>query len=165
MAADDVVSADKPRAMDDVEADDAKLKHDAFSARLDIGVNDGADAPSSRHSRCSRPCWSAHPRGSSPAKPFRVCACGVFETETQSKKTRARPKPRSRLRADAAAGLLPRCGHDADIGLRRFPALLIELFRLLVGDRPGEDEVLALLPVRRRRHPMLGGKLQGIDHA
>ena len=39
------------------------------------------------------------------------------------------------------------------------------LLRLVVGDRAGDDHVLALLPVHRRRHLVLRGQLQRVDHA
>src|SRR5947207_1903504 len=48
-----------------------------------------------------------------------------------------------------------RVRHDADIGLGRFPALGILLLGILVGDRSGDDDVLAVLPVHRRRHLVL----------
>src|ERR1700722_6887340 len=64
-----------------------------------------------------------------------------------------------------ALALLLRCRHHTDVGLRRLPALRIELLRLVVGDGAGEDDVFALLPIGRRRHPVLGVELQRIDHA
>src|ERR1022692_3980400 len=39
---------------------------------------------------------------------------------------------------------------DAQIGLGRLPALREALFRLFVGNRAGDDDVVAVLPVRRR---------------
>src|SRR5262249_53366540 len=45
-----------------------------------------------------------------------------------------------------------RLRHDADIGLGRLPALRILLLGVLVGDRSGDDDVLAVLPIHRRRH-------------
>src|SRR5580704_13505935 len=74
---------------------------------------------------------------------------------------RARPRPRSGIGLSA----LLRRRHDPDIGFRRLPALRIELLGLVVGHRAGEDDVLALLPVRRRRHAVLGGELQRVDDA
>ena len=39
-----------------------------------------------------------------------------------------------------------------------------DLLGLVVGDRAGDDHVLALLPVDRGGDPVLGGQLQGVDH-
>src|SRR5438309_1985212 len=58
----------------------------------------------------------------------------------------------------------PRLGDDAQVRLRRFPAVGIDFLRLFVRDRAGNDDVLAGLPVRGRRHAMLRRQLQGIDH-
>src|SRR6185312_10566311 len=58
-----------------------------------------------------------------------------------------------------------RLRHDADIGLRRFPPVGIDLLRLLVADRAGDDDVLALLPVGGGRNAMLRGQLQRVDGA
>src|SRR3954469_23014208 len=44
---------------------------------------------------------------------------------------------------------------DPQIGLGRLPALREQLLRVLVADRAGDDDVLALFPVGRRRHPVL----------
>jgi len=54
---------------------------------------------------------------------------------------------------------------DTDVRLGRLPALGIPLPRLLIGDRSGDDHVLSLPPVRRRRDLVPGGQLQGVDHA
>src|SRR5216684_348621 len=54
--------------------------------------------------------------------------------------------------------------HDAQVRPRRLPALRIGLLGVFVADRAGNDDVLALFPVRRRRHLVLRGQLQGIDH-
>src|SRR5262249_28763027 len=50
----------------------------------------------------------------------------------------------------------PRLRDDADIGLRRLPTLRVLFLRFLVADRTGDDHVLALLPIHRRRHLVLG---------
>jgi hypothetical protein len=39
-----------------------------------------------------------------------------------------------------------------------------KILGLVVGDRPGDDDVLALLPVDGRRDPVLGGELERVDH-
>src|SRR6185437_10925430 len=70
-----------------------------------------------------------------------------------------------RLSADpnlSRAALL-RLGDDADVRLGRFP-LAEDLLGLVVGDRAGDDDVLARLPVDRRGHLVLGGQLQRVDH-
>src|SRR5258707_12829811 len=59
---------------------------------------------------------------------------------------------------------LLRLRHDTNIGFRRFPALRIDRLPLLVADRTCDDDVFALLPVRRRRDAMLRGHLQRVDH-
>src|SRR5260221_1519787 len=58
-----------------------------------------------------------------------------------------------------------RLRHDPDVRFRRFPAMRIDRLGLVVGDRARDDDVFALFPVGRRRNAMLGGHLQGIDHA
>src|ERR1700727_2357702 len=70
-------------------------------------------------------------------------------------------------RASAAlpATTLLRLRHDPDIGLRRFPALRIDRLGLVVADRAGNDDVLALLPVGRRCDAMVRRHLQRIDYA
>src|SRR5262249_61858283 len=50
-----------------------------------------------------------------------------------------------------------RLRHDADIGLGRLPALRILLLGVVVADRTCDDHVLAVLPIHRRRHLVLGG--------
>jgi hypothetical protein len=50
--------------------------------------------------------------------------------------------------------------HDADVGLRRFPALRIELLRLFIADRAAQDDILALFPVGWRRNAVLCAELQ-----
>src|SRR5262245_66485094 len=55
--------------------------------------------------------------------------------------------------------------NDADVGLRRFPAVRIFPSRLVIAHRAGDDHILAALPVGRRRHLVRGGELQRIDHA
>src|SRR5262245_54546432 len=57
-----------------------------------------------------------------------------------------------------------RLRYDADIGLGRLPALRVLLLGVLVRHRAGDDHVLAVLPVHRRRHLVLGGELQRVDH-
>ena len=53
----------------------------------------------------------------------------------------------------------------AQVGLDRLVALRVLLLRVLVGDRAGDDHVLALLPVHRRRDLVLGGELHRIEDA
>src|SRR5262249_36759000 len=66
--------------------------------------------------------------------------------------------PQSRLRSARLLG-------DADIGLGRAPAGWEKRLCVVVADRARNDDVLALLPVYRRRDLVLGGELQRIDHA
>src|SRR5262249_29990130 len=58
-----------------------------------------------------------------------------------------------------------RLRHDADIGLRRLPALRPDLLGVVVAHRARDDDVVALLPVHRRRDLVLGGQLQRVDDA
>src|SRR5262249_19786043 len=53
---------------------------------------------------------------------------------------------------------------DADVGLRRAPALRVPLPGFLVGDRARDDHILAQLPVHRGRHLVFGGELERVDH-
>src|SRR5262249_38396170 len=59
---------------------------------------------------------------------------------------------------------LPRLRHDSQVRLRGLPAARIDLFGLLVRDRAGDDDVLALLPIGGGGDLVLGGQLKGIDH-
>src|SRR6516225_5036609 len=72
---------------------------------------------------------------------------------------RARLSPRPE---DAVAREMSRLRlrHDADIGLGRLPALRVLLLGFVVADRTRDDHVLAVLPIHRRRHLVLGGELQ-----
>ena len=49
--------------------------------------------------------------------------------------------------------------NNAEVGLRRLPAPRIHRLGLLVGDRTGNDDVIALLPVHGCCHHVLGGQL------
>src|SRR6185312_9970833 len=62
-----------------------------------------------------------------------------------------------------ASGL--RLRHDADVGLGGFPSIGVFLLGGLVVDRRGDNHILALLPVHRRRYRVLGGELQAVDGA
>src|SRR5258707_7264099 len=55
--------------------------------------------------------------------------------------------------------------HDAQVMPRRLPALGVGLLGVVIAHPAGNDDVLALLAVRRRRHLLLRGQLQRIDHA
>src|SRR6266446_10158227 len=55
--------------------------------------------------------------------------------------------------------------HDAQVRPRRLPALRVGLLGVVIADRAGDDDVLALLPVGWSRHLVLRGQLQGIDDA
>src|SRR3546814_10048007 len=69
-------------------------------------------------------------------------------------------KGRGRLREGPASLSVPalsrasaaRLLHHAQVGLLLFPAAREHLLGLLVVDRRHDDDVLALLPVHRRRH-------------
>ena len=54
---------------------------------------------------------------------------------------------------------LVRLRHDPNIGLGRLPAAGELLRGRFVGDRGNDDYILALLPVHRRRHLVLGCEL------
>ena len=56
-----------------------------------------------------------------------------------------------------------RLRHDAQVRLGRVPAARVFLARVLVGHGAGDDDVLALPPVGRRRDLVLGRELQRID--
>src|SRR6188472_833455 len=51
-------------------------------------------------------------------------------------------------------------------GLRsgRLPALRVNALSLVVSDRAGDNHVFSVLPVHRRRNPVLGGELERVDH-
>ena len=73
----------------------------------------------------------------------------------------ARPPGSCSERASLPAFLLDlfRRRHDPDVGLGRLP-LAEQLLGLVVGDRAGDDHVVALLPLRRRRDLVVRGQLQ-----
>ena len=58
----------------------------------------------------------------------------------------------------------PGCGTMRMYGRGALPSLRIGLLRVLVGDRAGDDDVFARLPVDRRRHLVRRGELQRVDH-
>src|SRR5437868_481781 len=60
---------------------------------------------------------------------------------------------------------LTRLRHDPNIRLRRLPTLREQLLGVVVGHRAGDDDVIAALPVHRRRHLVLGAELQRVDDA
>src|SRR5262245_3871519 len=75
------------------------------------------------------------------------------------------PKAAYAIRATMTATPSLWMRHDADVGLRRLPALRIDRLRLVIADRARDDHVLALLPVGGRRDAVLCGELHGIDRA
>ena len=60
---------------------------------------------------------------------------------------------------------LLRLRNDPQVRLGRLPAVRILGLRLVVAHRPGDDHVLAALPVHRRGDLVLRGQLQRIEHA
>src|SRR6267143_869499 len=76
---------------------------------------------------------------------------------------RSIPATRMALQVFMSPSPLLRLGDDPQIGLRRLPARGIGLLRFLVGDRGDDDHVLALLPVHRRGHLVLGRELAGVE--
>src|SRR5438552_8600587 len=79
---------------------------------------------------------------------------------------RLSPAPEeSRWRSDQMSASALRLWHDADIGLRRLPALWPQLLGVVVAHRACDDHVIAVLPVHRRRHLVLGRELQRVDDA
>ena len=68
----------------------------------------------------------------------------------------ARPHPMRRLTL--------RLRDEAQIGLHLLETLRIFLLRVFVGDRGRDDDVVALLPVHRRRDIVACGELQRVDH-
>ena len=66
---------------------------------------------------------------------------------------------------NAYAGVFtPGCGTMRMYGFGS-SQLAEDLLRILVRDRAGDDHVVALLPLRRRRDLVLRGQLQRVDHA
>src|SRR6266705_1067600 len=60
---------------------------------------------------------------------------------------------------------LLRLRDDSDVGLWLFPTLRITLLRFVVGDRTGDDYILAWFPVQRRGDLVLCSQLQRVNHA
>src|SRR5216684_800580 len=58
-----------------------------------------------------------------------------------------------------------RLRHDSKVGPRRLPALRILLLGILIAHRAGDDHILAIFPVHRRRDLVLGGELERVDDA
>src|SRR3954468_12843060 len=76
-------------------------------------------------------------------------------------------RPSSRTWFGACRTKFASCGllglrNDADVGLRRLP-LAEDLLGIVVRDGPGDDHVVALLPLSRRRDLVLRGELQRVD--
>src|SRR4051812_6354886 len=89
----------------------------------------------------------------------------TFPTRTPYvRRSRSEPKKGAAPGGTAPLGSA-RLRNDPDVRLRRLPALRIRLLRLVVGDGPGDDHVVALLPLRRRCNLVRRGQLQRIDHA
>src|SRR5467141_3481458 len=68
-------------------------------------------------------------------------------------------------RSSTAAYLRFRLRYDAQIRLRRFPALGILFLGVVVAHRASDDYVLAMLPVHWRCHLVFGRELQRVNHA
>jgi Ca2+:H+ antiporter len=68
------------------------------------------------------------------------------------------------LAGKPALGRLLGLRSQAQVGLQRFPALRELPLGLLVAHRRHDDDVLTLLPVHRRRHPVGVGELERVDH-
>src|SRR5262245_41248287 len=90
---------------------------------------------------------------------------GIASTNTGPANAKGRGLRRALANPDASGMSGFRLRHDADVGLGRLPALRILLLGVLVRHRAGDDHVLAVLPVHRRRHLVLGRELQRVDHA
>ena len=80
------------------------------------------------------------------------------------------PFPERRAYRHVAASIALACvtfrlRHDAQPRPGGVPAVGVLLLGLLVGHRAGDDHVLALLPLGRRRHGLVRGQLQRVDHA
>src|SRR5256885_10537938 len=91
-------------------------------------------------------------------------SAAVGAASTPSAKTRAGT---SRLTATTLTGLGElrlRLGHDPDVRLRRVP-LTEDLLCIIVRDGAGDDHVVALLPVDRRRNLVVRGQLERVEHA
>ena len=79
---------------------------------------------------------------------------------------RIEENPRARSRREVDIDPAPtmsrsvRLRHDPNVWLGRLPTVGIDRLSLVVGDRSGDDHVVALLPVDRRRHAVLRGQLQ-----
>src|SRR5439155_9012997 len=68
----------------------------------------------------------------------------------------ARAGSSPRWKTPTARPALLRLRRDAQVRLGRLPPLRELLLGVLVADRAGDDDVLSLLPVGRRRHLVLG---------
>src|SRR2546430_17569271 len=89
-----------------------------------------------------------------------MSAAFAFASVTTSARAPGAPRSITAARMAMQVFMSPspllRLGHDPEIRLRRLPARGLRLLRFLVGDRGDDDHVLALLPVHRRGHPVLG---------
>src|SRR5215831_2915481 len=100
-----------------------------------------------------------------PPHPAAASATSVTGTATTTTPLMSPPLGgRQALRRGRGRRIRLRLRNDPDVRLRRFP-VPEELLRLVVRDRPGDDHVLALVPVDRGRHLVARRQLQGIDHA
>ena len=80
-----------------------------------------------------------------PLRPARAAADGGLARRALARLT----SPGAAVSALALAGLR----HDADVRARLLPPIRIGLFGLVVGDRAGDDHLLARLPVERAWRP------------
>src|SRR5215510_11176637 len=97
--------------------------------------------------------------------PPRMKRGGIASTNAGPANAKGRGLRRALANPDACRMSGFRLRHDADIGLGRLPTLRVLFLGVLVRYRPGDDHVLAMLPVHRRRHLVLGGELKRVDHA
>ena len=58
-----------------------------------------------------------------------------------------------------------RLGDNPDVGVDLLEAIGIQLLSLFIGYGAGQDNVIAILPVRRGRHLVLRRQLHRIQHA
>src|SRR4051794_10197192 len=124
-------------------------------------------APTASRSARSACAWPPRPSSTSwPASRASTCASAGAAGRASRSRPGAGATSRStsgrRLRRPDSALALLGLRDDADVGPRLLP-LAEDLLGLLVVDRAGDDHVVALLPLGRRGHLVLGGELQRVD--
>src|SRR5438093_1524946 len=138
-----------------------------MAAKLPTSMAYAVASPSSSMMTPTSEIWLPVTETSSPShnsRKSRAVRSGVTSSATRRIPRRKRPWSWAVLTSlrPCRSGVSLGLGHDPDVGLRLLP-VAEDLLGLVVRDRPGDDHVVALLPVHRSGHAVLGRELQRVD--